>query len=65
MNLVNATDFYKTEVKNIYLLVHRGKLHLIHNSRGDLMVCNNSLFDYFEQRETQPLGLNQFSTQIC
>lgn len=64
-SLSKTTDFYKTEVERIYLLIYRGKLHPIHNRRGEVMICNDSLFTFFEQRETQILNLNRLSTQIC
>ena len=64
MTFSGATSIYQTEVERIYLLIQLGKLHPIQNQQGELMICSDSLFAFFEQQEQQTLAWNKLSTQI-
>lgn len=61
MSIESATEFYKTNVYEIKFLARNIILHPVHNNRGELMICTDSLFTFFEQRQTQPLDANVVS----
>ena len=61
MSIEEAADFYKTNVEDIKSLARNIILHRIHNSRGNLMLCTDSLFTTFEQRQTQILDKKYLS----
>ena len=45
-----AADFLKTGTAEIENLANTGKLHRLHNNRGKLMICAESLFSLFGSR---------------
>jgi len=55
LSFSDAADFIKTETAEIENLAKTGKLHRIHNNRGKVMICAESLFFLFENRPTQLL----------
>lgn len=61
MSIEQTAEFYKTNIENIHSLTYDIVLHPIHNNRGELMICTNSLFTFFEQRQTQMLDENYVS----
>ena len=68
MSIEEAAGFYKTNVGDIKSLTQNIILHPIHNSRGNLMLCTDSLFTTFEQRQTQILDKKHLSANemaIC
>ena len=38
-----AAEFCRTTLYNIYRRAENGGFHLIHNSKGDVLICQNSL----------------------
>ena len=57
-----AADLFKTVREEIENLAKNGKLHRIHNNRGRVMICAESLFYLFDNRPTQFLTLKTLST---
>jgi hypothetical protein len=53
LTFAEAADFFKTETEEIENLAKSGKLHRIHNNRGTVMICAESLFCLFDNRPTQ------------
>jgi hypothetical protein len=51
----SAADFFKTDLEDIQGLAETGQLHRIHNRRGEMMICSDSLFTLFDNRQTRPL----------
>lgn len=52
-----AAAAYKTRIETIAAVAERGRLHRLHNSRGEILICGNSLFTEFTQRETEKLDV--------
>ena len=50
-----AEEFFKSALSELLYLASRGVLHRLHNSRGILMFCGDSLFQCFNDRPTQLL----------
>jgi hypothetical protein len=50
-----AEDIFRSELPDLLSLATRGVLHRLHNSRGTLMFCGDSLFQCFSDRPTQLL----------
>jgi hypothetical protein len=68
MSIEKTAEFYKTNVEEIKSLTHNTVLHPIHNNRGNLMICAESLFAFFERRETQlldPSYVSSSSLNVC
>jgi hypothetical protein len=61
LSFSEAADFFKTDVREIENLAETGKLHRIHNNRGKVMICTESLFCLFDSRPTQFLTLKTLS----
>lgn len=55
MTYAKAAEFFKMEVEDILQLAEGGHLHRIHNRRGVMMICGDSLFTFFDSCETRPL----------
>jgi hypothetical protein len=55
MNFEDAAAFYKTNVGSIEALTEAGDLHRVHNSKGEISICCESLFQNFDNRQTQKL----------
>ena len=51
-----AEDLFKSELPELLSLATRGLLHRLHNSKGLLMFCGDSLFQCFSDRPTQMLS---------
>ena len=51
-----AEEIFKSVLSELLDLASRGVLHRLHNSRGILMFCGNSLFQCFSDRPTQLLS---------
>lgn len=58
MGYSNAAEFFKTDLEDIQGLAETGQLHRIHNRRGEMMICSDSLFTLFDTRQTRPLKLD-------
>ena len=50
-----AADLFNTDTDDIELLTKAGEIHRIHNSRGKVLVCSDSLFRCFDSRQTRRL----------
>ncbi len=61
LSFSDTADFIKADIREIENLAKNGKLHRIHNNRGLVMICTESLFWYFENRPTQCLTLETLS----
>jgi hypothetical protein len=55
MSFEDAAAFYKTNVGSIEALTEAGDLHRVHNSKGKILICCESLFQNFDNRQTQKL----------
>jgi hypothetical protein len=51
-----AEEIFRSELPDLLSLATRGILHRLHNSRGVLMFCGDSLFQCFNDRPTQLLS---------
>jgi hypothetical protein len=51
-----AEEIFRSELPDLLSLETRGILHRLHNSRGVLMFCGDSLFQCFNDRPTQLLS---------
>ena len=58
MTYPNAANFFKTDLEEIQALAETGHLHRIHNRRGEMMICSDSIFTLFDNRQTRPLDSN-------
>ncbi len=61
MAYANAAEFFKTDLEDIEQLAETGQLHRIHNRRGETMICSDSLFTLFDNRQTRILKLEYSS----
>jgi hypothetical protein len=61
LTYAEAADFFKTDREEIENLAENCKLHRIHNNRGRVMICAESLFSLFGDRPTQFLTLKTLS----
>jgi hypothetical protein len=61
LSFSEAAELFKTDGEEIENLAQTGKLHRIHNNRGTVMICAESLFCLFDSRPTQFLTLNTLS----
>lgn len=57
MNFDEVAKFYKAEVSDIEALAETGELHRVHNSKGKVLVCCESLFKDFDNRQTKKLDI--------
>lgn len=55
----NAAEFFKTDLEDIEQLAETGQLHRIHNRRGETMICCDSLFTLFDNRQTRIYKLDR------
>ena len=51
----DAADTFNTDADDIELLVENGELHRVHNKRGNILICSDSLFRCFDERQTRRL----------
>ena len=58
-----AAEFCRTTLYDIYRRAEKGDFHLIHNSKGEVLICQNSLQNYrINSAETMKVG--EFVRQI-
>lgn len=62
ISVSRTAEFYKTTLEEIYQLRDKLVLHPVHNIKGELMICEESLLGAFEQRKTQNLDSNYLLT---
>jgi hypothetical protein len=60
-----AEDLFKCELPELLSLATRGILHRLHNSKGVLMFCGDSLFRCFSDRPTKLLTDQQAVLVRC
>lgn len=58
MSFEEAAEFYKANVGDIEALTETGELHRVHNSKGKVLICSDSLFKDFDNRQTKKLDIN-------
>jgi hypothetical protein len=46
-----TAKLFKTDVGNIYPLTRKTGLHLLHNRKGAVMVCENAVMDILRERQ--------------
>ncbi len=51
-----AEELFRSDLPELLAMATRGLLHRLHNSRGILMFCGDSLFQCFNDRPTQLLS---------
>lgn len=57
MTFDEAADFCKVKIDDIETQAEKGDLHRIHNSKGKVLICTESLFKNLDARETKKLDL--------
>ena len=62
MTYSGAAEFFKTDLEDIQELAETGHLHRVHNRRGEMMICSDSLFTLFDSRQTRLLKLDSSSS---
>lgn len=56
MSIADAARCFKTDEQDIEFLIKTGRVHGLHNRRGEVMICCNSLFTCFDSRPTRLLN---------
>ena len=51
LTFLQTADFFKTDVPHVYRLSQKSELHLLHNRKGTVMICGDSVFEILNQRE--------------
>lgn len=46
-----TAELFKTDVRDIYPLTQKTSLHLLHNRRGEVMVCEEVVLDVLHERQ--------------
>ncbi|HSK71819.1 MAG TPA: hypothetical protein VK892_09005 [Pyrinomonadaceae bacterium] len=57
-----AAETLKTDFGEILALAEAKKIHRLHNSRGAVVICGESLFEVLESRPTLQFNLDFFKT---
>jgi DNA-binding LytR/AlgR family response regulator len=57
-----AAEILKTNFREILDLAEAGQVHRLHNSRGRVVICSESLSEILEKRPTQRFNLDFFKT---
>ena len=50
-----SADLFKTDIQDIEFLAKQNLIHRVHNRKGTVLICSNSLFDCFDSRSTRLL----------
>lgn len=53
-----ATDLLKADAREMEWVCGAGALHRLHNKKGIVMICGDSLFRLFDNRQTRRLDPN-------
>lgn len=61
MAFTYAAEFFKTDLEDIRKLAEAGRLHQVHNRRGETMICPDSLLTLFDGRQTRIYKLDPSS----
>ncbi len=51
-----ASDYLQKTIAELIKLAAKHELHRIHNSKATVMICSNSLFRHFENKQTCSLN---------
>ena len=51
LTFLQTADFFEIDVSHVYRLSEKSELHLLHNRKGKVMVCGDSLFALLNQRQ--------------
>lgn len=46
-----TAELFKTDVRDIYPLTQKTGLHLLHNRKGEVMVCEEAVLDVLHERQ--------------
>ena len=52
----DAAAMFKTDADDIHSLALNGELHRLHDHRARILICTDSLFSCFDQRQTRLLS---------
>ena len=63
MSFMESAELFKTDTQDIEFLAKHGDLHRIHNRKGEVLICSDSLFQCFDSRETRLLD-SHFEIEI-
>lgn len=55
LEFTSAATIFHTDLQDIEFLTNAGSVHRVHNRKGAVMVCSNSLFNCFDNRRTRLL----------
>jgi hypothetical protein len=58
MSFTESANLLETAVSDAQDLAERHVLHRVHNNRGEIMICSESIIACFREQETQPLDQN-------
>lgn len=58
-----SADLFNTDLQDIEFLAGQAEVHRIHNRRGEVMICSDSLFTRFDERPTRLLD-SHFTIEI-
>ena len=61
-NFDEAAEILKADFGEILALAETGQVHRLHNARGRVAVCAESLFDLLEKRPTLRFTIDVFKT---
>ncbi|MBK9153932.1 MAG: hypothetical protein IPM25_06900 [Chloracidobacterium sp.] len=50
-----AAELFHTDLQDIEFLAKAGSIHKVHNRKGKVLACINSLFECFDNRRTRLL----------
>jgi len=52
-----AASLLKSDIRGLATMANVGTLHRLHNIRGRLLICSNSLYTFFDNRSTVVAGI--------
>jgi len=58
-----SAELFKTDKQDIEFLAKQTLIHRVHNRKGTVLICSNSLFDCFDGRSTRLLD-SHFEIEI-
>jgi hypothetical protein len=54
-SIAESIEMFRSDNSDITRLAEERKLHRLHNRRGEVMICSDSLFATFDSRQTRLL----------
>jgi hypothetical protein len=61
LTFAQAVEFVRTGLENIQRLAETGALHRLHNRKGAVMICSESLFRLLNERQKRKKSDNRQS----